>query len=87
MNNKLKLILVTFLIVVALSGCGVQNNIKHFRASVLGLDRKIILYSANGEVIREWRTKVAIEDRGGTVYFIVEGKAVIISGTFTVEEM
>jgi hypothetical protein len=51
-----------------------------------GLDRKITLYDMSGKTIREWRTTAKVEDRGGTCFFIVNGKAVTISGTFIIEE-
>ena len=64
-----------------------QNKVKHFQSSMTGLNRNITLYSNNGEIIKEWNTKVKIEDKGGTVYFIDNnGKAVIISGTFIIQE-
>ena len=81
-----KLIL-SLILVATLSGCGLQNQIKHLKSSVVGLNRKITLYDANGKVIREWNTKAKIEDNGGTCYFITEGKAYTISGTFIIEEL
>ena len=70
-----------------LAGCGRMSNIgKHFHSAMTGLDRKVTLYSSDGKVLKEWRTTAQIEDRGGTVFFIVDGKAVTVSGTFIVEE-
>lgn len=82
--------LMTMIVLVALTqmtGCaGCQNQWKHIQSNVTGLSRKITLYNANGEPIREWTTQAKVEDEGGTCYFIANGKAVIISGTFVIEE-
>lgn len=69
------------------SGCGEFRNLtKHVHSSFTGLNRHITLYAADGKVIREWDTRAKTEDRGGTVWFVVDGKAVTVSGTFVVEE-
>lgn len=69
------------------AGCGLGKNIsKHIHSATTGLDRKITLYAADGHIIKEWRTTAQIEDQGGSVQFIVDGKSVYIAGTFTVEE-
>lgn len=70
------------------TGCaGCQNSMKHLQSDILGLNRKITIYSANGDVVREWSTKAKVEDRGGSCYFLDDdGKAVIVSGSFVIEE-
>lgn len=86
--SRLKWLFV-FALLISLPGCtaGCQNQIKHATSDIFGLNRKITLYDANGGVIREWETKAKVEDQGGTCYFLTnEGKAVIVSGTFIVEE-
>lgn len=88
-NMKLGVLFVLLIAVaLILPGCGAAaNNLKHLQSSMIGLNRKITLYSANGEVIKTWSTKAKIEDHGGTVYFLdSKSKAITISGTFTVEE-
>lgn len=78
---------IVLLLLLMLASCGqASNSLKHFKSLVVGLDRHIVLYTADGKVIREWNTTAQIEDRGGTCYFICAGKAVIISGTFVIEE-
>ena len=62
------------------------NIFKHIQSSTVGLDREITLYNNTGGVIRQWRTKAKVEDKGGTCYFICDGKAFTISGTFIIEE-
>lgn len=64
-----------------------RNDFKHFQSRFVGIQRKVTLYSQNGGVIREWTTDSVIEDRGGSIYFIAEGKSVSVSGTFVVEEL
>lgn len=74
-------------IAICLTACGEGGNlIKHMHSSLTGLDRKITLYAANGKPIKEWRTSAKIEDHGGSVFFIHNGKAVTVAGTFIVEE-
>ena len=64
-----------------------SNNWKHLQSEWLGLERHISLYGADGTLIREWDTTAKVEDQGGTCYFLDDsGKAVIISGTFIIEE-
>lgn len=73
-------------IAMNLTGCGFQNTLKHTQSSLIGLDRKITLFDSDGKPIKSWQTRAKIEDNGGTIYFIANGKAVTISGTFIVEE-
>lgn len=77
-------VMVTALCLVA---CGEAGNImKHAHSSFTGLNRKITLYSANGQPIKEWVTSAKIEDHGGSVFFICNSKAVTVAGTFIIEE-
>lgn len=80
--------LIPFLIaMVLLTGCGeIQNASKHVHSSFTGLNRKITLYNSAGGVIRQWQTTAKVEDKGGTCFFIVDGKAITVSGTFVIEE-
>jgi hypothetical protein len=71
-----------------IAGCaGCRNDMKHAWSGVAGLDRTITLYAADGSVIREWKTRAKVEDRGGTVWFLdANNNAVTVSGTFVVQE-
>lgn len=71
-----------------MTGCASQaNSCKHQESDMWGLDRTITLYGSDGTVIREWKTKAKVEDQGGTCWFLdKDGKAVLISGTFIIEE-
>jgi len=73
---------------LSLTGCaGCQNAIKHMQSDISGLNRRITLYGADGTEIKTWETQAKVEDQGGTCYFLDDdGKAVIISGTFIIEE-
>ena len=82
---KIKGILAIVLIMLLCSGCGaIRNWFKHTKSYMIGLDRKVTLYSTDGKIIRTWDTRAQIEDNGGTVYFIATGHAYTVSGTFVV---
>lgn len=88
MKCYLKLICLVSLC-LCLPGCaGCQNDMKHIQADWVGLNRKITLYGPDGTKLNEWTTKAKVEDRGGSCYFLTqEGKAVIVSGNFVIEEL
>jgi len=66
---------------------GCRNEMKHLKSSVVGLNRVITLYDANGNVIRQWKTKAKVEPSGSSVWFLDDnGRATSIAGTFVVEE-
>ena len=73
---------------LCLTGCGSWHIFtKHLHSSTTGLNRKITLYSANGGIIREWVTTTAVEDKGGTCFFLdANDKNVTVSGTFIIQE-
>jgi hypothetical protein len=74
---------------LAMPGCnGCRNQFKHMQSEVVGLNRKVTLYGADGSVIREWKTTAKVEDRGGSCWFIGDdGKTVTVSGNFVIEEL
>jgi hypothetical protein len=83
--HKLILLLAMIPFCTGCSGC--NNKIKHIQSNWVGLSREIVLYGADGHEIRKWSTKATVEDKGGTCYFLDgSGKAVIVSGTFVIEE-
>ena len=83
----MKKFLLLGLVVVFMSGCGVQTNLKHLKSNIIGLDRVVTLYSATGEVLKTWNGRYKVEDNGGSISFIHNGKTVKLSGTYTVEEI
>jgi hypothetical protein len=64
----------------------VQQRISHAESRAIGLDRTITLYANDGKPIKSWKGRVQVEVEGGAARFIVQGKAVTISGTYIVEE-
>lgn len=64
----------------------VQQKISHAKSEAIGLDRTITLYSNDGKPIKTWKGRVQVESEGGAARFVVHGKAVIISGTYVIEE-
>lgn len=71
-----------------LNGCkGCQNQVSYFKSGIFGLNRVVTLYGVDGHVIKTWSGNFNVEDQGGTIRFLDErGKAITISGTFTIEE-
>lgn len=70
-----------------LTGCnGCRNDIKHWTSDKFGIDRHVILYNGNGDIIKEWDTTSKIEYNGSSCYFITDGKVITISGTYVIEE-
>lgn len=83
---KLCLVMIGLLSLPGCAGC--RNQLKHMQSDVFGLKRRIVLYGPDGVKIREWETTAKVEDQGGSCWFLTsEGKAVTISGNFTIEEL
>ncbi|MGC8605433.1 MAG: hypothetical protein ACP5VS_17330, partial [Desulfomonilaceae bacterium] len=51
-----------------------------------GLERTVTFYDCNGKVIKSWTGDLNVEDQGGTIRFVANGKAIIVGGNFVVEE-
>lgn len=64
----------------------VQQRISHAKSEAIGLNRTITLYSNDGKPIKTWKGRVQVELQGGAGRFVIDGKAVIISGTYVIEE-
>jgi len=64
----------------------VQQRISHAKSGAIGLDRTITLFSQDGKPIKSWKGRLQVETEGGAARFVVGGKAVIISGTYIIEE-
>lgn len=63
-----------------------RQDISHYKSDLVGLKRTVTLYSSNGQPIKVWKGRFNIETREGTARFLQDGKAVIISGTYVIEE-
>lgn len=64
----------------------VQQQVSHWKSETIGLNRTITLYSNDGKPIKTWTGRVQVEIQGGAARFILGGKAVIIAGTYVIEE-
>jgi hypothetical protein len=87
MRSKLFLgvILVVFLF---LGGCTEKQrqDFSHWKSDLIGLKRTVTLYDCNGKPIKTWTGRYKVEINGSVARFIDDGKAIIISGTFVIEE-
>jgi len=64
-----------------------RSTAKKYTSSTTGLNRTVILYSANGEVIKTWNITSVIEGNGDGVWFMNDQeKFIAISGTYIIEE-
>jgi hypothetical protein len=83
------IIIVVFFVLglyVYLSLPSVQQRISHAKSEAIGLNRTITLYANDGKPIRTWKGRVQVELVGGAARFVMHGKAVIVSGTYVIEE-
>ncbi len=87
---RMKIALVSILGVFALcAGCTERQrqDISHWKSDLVGLKRTVTLYNDNGQPIKTWKGRFKVEVSGSTARFIDDdGKAVIISGTYLIEE-
>ena len=76
------------IMILLLTGCTqtMQRGCKHTTSDWIGLNRKIILYSSDGTIIKEWDTRAKVEIVGSTVQFLNNGKDVKLMGTVLIEE-
>lgn len=80
-------IVVVYILASALMPESVRVWWSHQKSDWLGLHREVRLYSDDGNVIASWTGQFKVEDRGGSARFVLDnGKAVMISGTYVVEE-
>lgn len=63
-----------------------EQTRKHLLSGFSGLERTVTFYDCNGKVIKSWTGDLNIEDQGGTIRFVANGKAIIVGGNFVVEE-
>ncbi len=88
MGKKLQLLI--FVLIFLFIGCTQKQKkeLKHFKSNLIGLKREVILYDANGHVIKTWRGRFKIEINGAFISFIdSNGKEVKVSGTIIVQEL
>lgn len=84
---KYLILIVLALAIFALCGCeDIKHEVSHIKSSVIGLNRTVTLYAVDGSPIKVWQGGMKVETETGIARFIYEGKAVIISGTYVIEE-
>ena len=64
-----------------------RQDLSHWKSDLIGIKRTITLYSDNGKPIKSWTGRYKVEVSGCTARFLHDGKAIIISGTFLMEEL
>ena len=77
MKKKVMALITTACISLSLTGCASWDRaVTDFKSNVGGgLDRTVTVYTANGDVIAEYKGKIDIESsEGGYVKFDFEGK-------------
>jgi hypothetical protein len=85
--KKLVLILFVSTLIMCTSCTQKQRqDLSHWKSDLIGLKRSITLYGENGKPIKTWEGRYKVETSGCTARFLHEGKAIIISGTFVIEE-
>lgn len=87
MKSRIAIILIVAALALG-SGCteSQRQGISHWKSDLIGLKRTITLYSYNGQPIKQWKGRYKVEVSGGTARFMDDGKAIIISGIFLIEE-
>ena len=84
----MKKIIIVLSMLVLFSCERFDKKVKHFKSGISGLDRKITLYTCNGEIIQTWEGNFMIELIGNSASWIDDNnKEVKISGTFIIEEL
>ena len=84
----MKKIIIVLSILVLFSCERFDKKVKHFKSGISGLDRRITLYTCDGEIIQTWEGNFMIELIGNSASWIDDNnKEVKISGTFIIEEL
>ena len=79
---------VCLMMVLFLSGCTERQrqDWSHWKSDLVGLKRTVTLYADNGTPIKSWKGRFKVDVGGGTARFLHDGRVIIISGTFIIEE-
>ena len=84
----MKNIIIVLSVLVLFSCERFDKKVKHFKSGISGLDRRITLYTCDGEIIQTWEGNFMIELIGNSASWIDDNnKEVKISGTFIIEEL
>ena len=83
----MKKIILILSILVMFSCEKLSKSVKHIQSDWSGLERRITLYTCDGNIIRSWEGNFRIELKGNSASWIDENnKELKISGTFVIEE-
>lgn len=86
----ISVVVIVLIVIGALFGLsqlkGCEQQLKHAKSNIIGLDRTMTVYACNGSIIKQWEGRVQIETKDGIPRFIVDGKAVHAMGTVIIEE-
>ncbi len=64
-----------------------RQEVKRWKSNSVGIERTIILFDANGKVIKTWNIDSTCQSTGTGISFLDKNeKFVAINGTFIVEE-
>jgi len=84
----MKKIIIVLSILFLFSCERLDKKVKHFKSGISGLDRRVTLYTCDGEIIQTWEGNFMIELIGNSASWIDDNnKEVKISGTFIIEEL
>jgi hypothetical protein len=77
-----------FIVSLMVAGCTERQrqDISHYKSDLVGLKRTVTLYSGNGQTIKTWKGRFKVETKDGVARFLHDGKAIVISGTYVIEE-
>ena len=89
MGFIMKKIIFILTILFMFSSCErISKRAKHIQSDLVGLNRRVTLFSDNGNIIKVWEGKFRLELVGSTASWIdADNKEVKISGTFIIEEL
>lgn len=84
------IVVVLLVTIIGFRGCmseDAQKALKHRKSSLVGLDRVITLYAADGSVIFKQRGQFKVETLDGVISWIDDdGKEHKVTGTIHIEE-
>lgn len=82
MKKRICLILVSVMMLAALSGCaGLSRGIKSIGSDISGgLQRTVTLYDYDGKEIKSWSGKIDADNTQDRTVFDLDGKRTIIRG-------
>lgn len=85
---KSMLRVVAFAIVLLTCSCGSCDKAFKDLESETYMDRRVTLYSANGDTLQMWEGEIYVEEvESDGLSFLFDGERYIINGTYLIEEI